>query len=114
MKRVKSVSDVLVNMARTFRKRNKLYGQNYLMVHKIIGILWPRGVPSALVTCPQWHLFELIIVKVSRLAVSNISHIDSVHDMAVYAAMIESIISTDEGERNYEQNFGHRKRKRIR
>lgn len=88
--------EVLESMARTFRERNAVYGDNYKMVAQLVAVLFPDGVPQGLVLKDQWHLFELILVKLSRFAVSNLSHIDSVHDAAVYAAMIEAIITSEE------------------
>lgn len=92
-----SVPAILQNMAKTFAERNAVYGSNYKNVAPIIKALWPRGVPSDLVTAEHWHLFELIIVKLTRFANSSLKHTDSIHDAAVYAAMIESIISREEG-----------------
>jgi len=39
----------------------------------------------------RWHLFELLIVKLTRFANQSFGHQDSIHDAAIYAAMIESI-----------------------
>lgn len=83
---------ILADMAKTFEERSAVYQDNYKMVAKIIAILWPNGVPPHLVVQDSWHLFELKIVKLTRFAISNLTHIDSIHDDAVYSAMIESII----------------------
>lgn len=85
-------ADVLERMAQTFRERNKAYGENYRMVAKLVAVLWPNGVPPELVVTDAWHLFELKLVKLSRFAVSNLTHQDSIHDDAVYSAMIEALI----------------------
>ena len=95
----KNAADVLSKMAETFRERNSLYGNNYKMVGPIMNIFWPDGVPSELVVKDQFHLFELIIVKLSRFAISNLTHEDSIHDSSVYGAMIEAIlIESDKSE----------------
>jgi hypothetical protein len=39
-----------------------------------------------------WHLMELTVVKLTRLANSKMTHKDSVHDAAVYLAMLESMM----------------------
>lgn len=91
-----TAADVLAGMAQTFRERNAVYGSNYLMVGPMMTILFPSGVPPELVTHHSFHLFELMLVKLSRFAISNLTHQDSVHDLAVYAAMIESIIINKE------------------
>ena len=83
--------DILFRMAETFRERNAVYGDNYKMVAKLMAVLFPNGVPPELVVQEHFHLFELILVKLSRYAISELSHIDSIHDLAVYGAMCESI-----------------------
>jgi hypothetical protein len=85
-------TDVILNkMASTFKERNAVYGSNYKMVAPMVKILFPNGVPPELVVTDQWHLFELILVKLSRYAISNLTHTDSIHDAGVYSAMCESI-----------------------
>lgn len=83
-------ADILAEMGATFAERNAVYKDNYLRVAPVIRALWPAGVPSELVTSDRWHLFELLVVKLTRFATSGLTHQDSVHDAAVYAAMIES------------------------
>lgn len=92
----KDAAMILDQMADTFRQRNAVYGDNYRMVAKLVKVLFPQGVPSELVFTDQWHLFELKLVKLSRFAISGLTHIDSIHDDAVYAAMIESILHEKE------------------
>jgi len=88
----KTAADILGEMAETYRERNAVYGDNFKRVAKLVDVLFPDGVPSKLVSNDQWHLFELVLVKLSRYAISNLSHEDSIHDLAVYAAMCESIL----------------------
>jgi len=83
--------EILEKMADTFRERNAVYGDNFRMVAKLMAVLFPKGVPPELVVQDHFHLFELILVKLSRYAISDLTHIDSIHDLAVYAAMCESI-----------------------
>jgi hypothetical protein len=59
-------------------------------------VLFPDGVPPQVLHSDQFHLFELKLVKLSRFAISNLTHLDSIHDDAVYSAMIESILLTEE------------------
>jgi hypothetical protein len=91
--RVKTAADILADMADTYRQRNAVYGDNYKRVAPIIKILWPNGVPPELVVTDQWHLFELMIVKITRFAISDLTHQDSIHDTSVYGAMIDAILS---------------------
>jgi hypothetical protein len=86
-----SAADILDHMAETFRERNKVYGSNYKMVGPMMKVLFPDGVPKDVVHSDQFHLFELMLVKLSRFAISGLKHQDSIHDAGVYAAMIEHI-----------------------
>lgn len=88
----KNAADILAEMADTYRERNAVYGSNYKMVAPMVSVLFPNGVPPEVVTTHQWHLFELMLVKLSRFAISNLTHMDSIHDAAVYGAMIEAIL----------------------
>jgi hypothetical protein len=90
--RAPSVATILEEAAATFRERNAVYGSNYKMVGPLMAVLFPNGVPPGLVVQHHFHLFELILVKLSRFAVSGLTHLDSVHDLTVYGAMIESIL----------------------
>lgn len=85
------VAEKLEAMAATFRQRNKVYGSNYKMVCQLMKVLFPDGVPSELVVQEHFHLFELLLVKLSRYAISGLKHTDSIHDAAVYCAMCEAI-----------------------
>lgn len=96
-----NAADLLQTMADTFRERNAVYGDNYKKVAKLVAILWPDGVPPELVVSDQWHLFELVLVKLSRYATGNLTHIDSIHDAAVYCAMCEAINRNEKGTQNY-------------
>jgi hypothetical protein len=82
---------ILQRMAQTYRERNQQYKSNFLMIAPMIKTLFPDGVPQEVITSHQWHLFELMLVKLSRYAISNLTHTDSIHDAGVYAAMCESI-----------------------
>lgn len=99
------VPEILEEMAKTFRERNAIYGDNWKMVGEVMGVLFPHGVrlshkhfiDGAKSTPPiihydVWHLFELQVVKLTRFAISGLTHIDSIHDQSVYGAMIEGIL----------------------
>lgn len=92
----KTAADILDEMAKTFRERNAVYGDNFRMVGKMMAVLFPKGVPPEVLHSDQFHLFELKLVKLSRFALSNLQHLDSIHDDGVYSAMIESIIQQKE------------------
>ena len=93
---VPTTGNILRAMAHTFEERNKVYGSNYQMVGPIMRILFPNGVPPELLGTDQFHLFELKIVKLSRFAISGLTHTDSIHDDGVYSAMIETVLLNKE------------------
>lgn len=88
-----TAGDILEKMAQTFRERNAVYGSNYKMVAPLMAALFPNGVPPHLVVQDHFHLFELILVKLSRFAISDLTHQDSIHDAGVYCAMIEMVLA---------------------
>lgn len=91
------VAEILEDMARTWRERNAVYGDNWAMVGKLMVVMFPKGVQlKETGDYDVWHLFELMIVKLSRFAISGLQHKDSIHDLAVYAAMVEAIIQRKE------------------
>lgn len=94
---VATPGDILEEMAATFRERNAEYKDNFKMVGPIMKLFFPEGVPVEVLGSHQFHLFELMVVKMSRFAISGLQHQDSIHDAGVYAAMIESI-AINEGE----------------
>ena len=84
---------ILAEMIETFQERKKLYGDNYKQIGKVMEALFPNGVTlKTIKEHNRYHLFLMIMVKVTRLAQTNLKHKDSVHDLAVYAAMLESIL----------------------
>ena len=96
---MKDAAEILAEMADTYRERNKVYGDNYKRVGDVMKALFPNGV--TINTAEQfnvWHLFELMVVKMTRFANTGLSHQDSIHDLAVYAAMVESLITPPEAE----------------
>ena len=86
------VAGSLEAAAGIFRERNAVYGSNFKMVGPLMAILFPAGVPVELLRHDAFHLFELVLVKLSRLAISGLTHQDSAQDAAVYCAMIDAII----------------------
>lgn len=84
--------EILEAAAATFRERNAAYKSNYLMVAPIVAVMWPEGVPPELVVTHRWHLFELMLVKLTRFAISDLTHQDSIRDTIVYGAMVESLL----------------------
>lgn len=94
-KKVLNAAAILTQAADTFRERNAMYKDNALVVGKVMTALFPNGVK---LESPEdfhvWHLFELLIVKLTRYTNSGLRHEDSIHDLMVYAAMLEPLIET--------------------
>lgn len=91
------VPEMFEEMAQTFRDRNKVYGDNWRMVGRLMAVMFPEGVTLRThADYDVWHLFELQIVKLSRFAISKLTHQDSIHDMTVYGAMISAILKERE------------------
>lgn len=86
------VPERLELMAATFRERSAVYKDNYKKVSLLLKVLWPEGLPEGLVFEEHFHLFELLLVKISRFANSDLTHVDSIHDSAIYCAMIDAIL----------------------
>lgn len=91
-----TAAEILAAASKTYAERNSVYGDNYKNVAPVIKAMFPDGVPPELVVTDAWHLFELMVVKFTRFANSQFTHRDSIHDAAVYAAMIEAIVAQGE------------------
>lgn len=90
---------IMEEMLATFRERNKLYGDNYLKMGKVLQTMFPDGVfLKTEKDFAKWHLFEWMIGKITRLAATNLTHEDSALDTAVYAAMLRSVMESDLGQ----------------
>lgn len=90
---MKTVEEILLDGADTYRKRHKIYGDNYKKTTKILQVLWPNGAPKETVETDEFNLFMLVLIKLSRFANSNLTHEDSIHDCMVYCAMIGSSLN---------------------
>lgn len=89
-----TADSILIGMASTFRERNAVYGDNYEKVGDVMMAVFPNGVNlNSREEFIRWHLFELLIVKLTRFTNSGLTHNDSIHDIAVYAAMIEAMLN---------------------
>lgn len=86
------VEECLIDAANTYAERNAVYKDNLDMVGKVMTILFPDGV--TLMTHDEhirFHTFSLLIMKLTRYAVSGLTHKDSIHDSIVYCAIIQSL-----------------------
>jgi hypothetical protein len=82
----------------TFDQRGSVYRDNHQRLGALLAALFPNGIE---VTSPDEHerlaLLSLIAIKLSRYAVewNNGGHRDSIHDIIVYAAMLEARTAAD-------------------
>ena len=96
MKLKRNAGRLLQAAARTYLKRNAVYGNNYKEFGRVMQGLFPRGL--TLTTEEEWNrfgVFVMVMVKVTRYAQNfkRGGHADSAHDLAVYAAMLEELTS---------------------
>lgn len=97
--RTLSVPEVLRSAAKTYEERNAVYGDNWRKVGAVMAAMYPDGMQLRNADdFDRWHLFELIVVKLTRFANSGLTHLDSIHDAMVYAGMLESI-NLEKGQR---------------
>ena len=88
-----TAADILESGAATHRAKNAEYKDANVLVGKIMELLFPNGVKlRTAAEFEKWHLFELLIVKLTRFVTSELEHQDSIHDLMIYAAMIESLL----------------------
>ena len=88
-------AEILEAAAKTFAAKNKEYGENWRRVGPALMALF-GGEPITLSSekdHERFHILMLIVVKLTRYTVNwdQGGHKDSIHDAAVYAAMLEAI-----------------------
>jgi len=90
---MRTAADILTLGGETFRERNSNYRDNAVQVGQVMQVLFPNGVTLKTQADHHfYHLFELMVVKLTRFANSDLKHVDSIHDLMVYAAMCENVI----------------------
>jgi len=100
---MKTADIVMEEMLEVFKERKETYGNNYLIIGKVLAALYPNGlVLNTEEDHNKYHLFLLVLVKATRLANTGLTHEDSAKDLAVYAAMLTGLLteSGDEHESN--------------
>lgn len=86
--------DILEQSADLFRYKRTQYGNNYLVIGKVMSSMFPNGL--SVVTEDDWnrlHLLLLTVVKLTRYAnnYQNGGHTDSIADAIVYFAMLQEL-----------------------
>ena len=92
-----SPADCLESALNTFRARSKVYGNNYLQHGKVMRALFPAGVAlSTLSDYNRFGIINMIVSKLTRYSQNwDKAHLDSIHDLGVYAFMLESLDRND-------------------
>lgn len=96
-----TAADKLEAMAATFRERNKIYGDNFVRVGNAMHAMFPAGLTiNSPADWTRLYFFMLQLVKASRYATNfeTGGHADSVHDAAVYAALLEAFDEQQRGD----------------
>lgn len=95
MKAMTSVEQILKDAAETYAQRNALYGDNYKRFGAMVLAMFPDGgvhaaTPDAVV---RLGLLFNCASKLARYCANfaDGGHIDSAHDLMVYAAMLEEV-----------------------
>lgn len=91
---MKTPDQLLMEMAETFREKGKVYGHTYHETGQALAAIFPNGIK--LKSADDFNRFltlGLMMLKMNRYAVNfeKGGHQDSVHDLAVYAAILEFI-----------------------
>jgi len=86
-------AEIFREMADTYKDRNIKYGDCMFMVGKLMVVMFPNGITlQTEEDFNKFHQFEWMIGKLTRFVNSGRTHIDSIHDLAVYAAMQEAML----------------------
>lgn len=94
-----NAGDILEEAAKTFKERNKVYGNNYELVGAMTQACFPNGVVLKTERDHRrFHILSLLLVKLSRYVRNWESggHQDSIHDAIVYCSILETIDATPE------------------
>jgi hypothetical protein len=77
-----------------YAERAAVYKDNYKVVGRVMEALFPDGAPALMARedYDRWHIFELMIVKLTRYT-NNYGrpHQDSLDDLLVYAAILGAL-----------------------
>ena len=93
-----NVLKIIERMKATFVERGELYGDNYTRIGPVLKALFPDGITlHEADEHNRFHLYLMIMVKMTRLACTELRHKDSVHDIAVYAVMYEALLEEQDG-----------------
>lgn len=86
------VVETFLRMSQTYQQRNGEYKASYNMVGELIKVLHPNGeLGTKLNDKPHIaHLYTQVLSKLARFAASDLTHTDSIEDLAVYCAILSA------------------------
>jgi len=88
------VSTELTEAAKTFEERSKVYGEAYRQHGDVMSALLPEGVELVeALDYNRYGVLNMIVSKLVRYAhnFEEGGHKDSLHDISVYAAMLNDL-----------------------
>lgn len=91
------VTQLLQSALTTFQERNAVYGDNWRQYGTVMAMLYPGGLH--LETPDDFAKFSIIshlVGKLTRYVHQPKGHLDSAHDMIVYAAILEHLTPVEE------------------
>lgn len=84
---------ILKTMATTFVAKNKQYADNWEKVAKVFVALFPDGITlKTEEDFARFHFLDWTVGKFTRFVNTGLTDTESVHDGAVYMAMLEALI----------------------
>ena len=88
--------DMMQQVADEYEQRHKVYGDNYMHIGSIINSLSKvKSAPDQelihQLELSQVHLIGMVTGKLGRFINSGSVHLDSVHDMITYCALLEHV-----------------------
>jgi GH18 family chitinase len=93
------VDVVLEQMLETFRDRNSTYKDNWKSAGDVMAALFPQGIKlQTKADHIKFAFLNHIVGKLTRFVAADMAHTDSIHDLAVYAAMMEAFLKLRNGE----------------
>ena len=89
----RSPVDCMEEAFETFKTRNKEYGDNYLNHGRVMMALFPKGVNlKTIEDYNRFGIINMLVAKLTRYCQGwPKSHQDSIHDLGVYAFILESL-----------------------
>ena len=91
---MKKVPEILAEAAKTYRERSDMYPGTYYDHGKIMKVFFPEGLKLDTVEdFNRFGLFHELVKKLHRYSKSREDggHQDSIHDLGVYAFMLEEL-----------------------